>query len=494
MIKECYQIGIRNKKSKTEVLDFDIKEIELRNSYIKPIEKELAGNVAREFEWIKKMPHNVKHCFGIYFKTSTKDVLGGILIFSTDASENTGTWDGYGINTDELLLLSRGVSFWWTPKNTASYFISRACKWLKKNTKCKIITSNVDPAEGEVGTIYQALNWHYVGLMSGNYRDKEDFAKFSVIIDDKLYYKKWFINNLGCAKRETILKHYPNAQFIPQYRKRRYFHFIDTPTNNRKYIKALKHLFQPSYPKRNKDIVGLIYKISNPFNNKTYIGQTYRSLTNRIQDYRKVKVNTYLSKAFNKYGFNNFIFEIIDVGYSIDDLNQKEIDYIKQYNSNHRDYGYNIHVGGRNTIVGEETRKKMSEAHKGRKQSKEWVEKRIPKKGSKEALKHGRPKTEEDKKYLSKVSTKHWSGQKRPQETIEKIKQTKKERGPSQKQLDAARKKVYLKNPDDMSVIATFDCCRFASESNYCDVGPNTVSRYCKQNKIIDRILWTYEP
>lgn len=91
----------------------------------------------------------------------------------------------------------------------------------------------------------------------------------------------------------------------------------------------------------------------------------------------------------NKYGFENFKFELLEICTSLDDMNQLEIDYIKKYNSTNKKNGYNIEKGGDNYFVSDETRKKMSETGKGRKQSKEWVAKRIPPKGSDEAKKYG---------------------------------------------------------------------------------------------------------
>tara|TARA_B100000287_G_scaffold431096_1_gene487677 strand:- start:701 stop:1318 length:618 start_codon:yes stop_codon:yes gene_type:complete len=54
-----------------------------------------------------------------------------------------------------------------TPKNTESYFIGQTMKWIKRNSKYKVILSFADPAEGHEGTIYKATNFIHKGMTAG---------------------------------------------------------------------------------------------------------------------------------------------------------------------------------------------------------------------------------------------------------------------------------------------------------------------------------------
>ena len=485
---EAHQYKIRLEKSKTETLNFDLKNVFLEKSEVRLIDKSTASKIILEYEWLGTMPYITRYHFGIYFKIDDVEYLGGVLTFGDDYAENTGVWKKYGFE-DKLLLLNRGVCLWWTPKNTASYFISRACKWIKKNTKYRIISATVDPMAGEIGTIYQSLNWVYVGLMSGNYNNKIESKRFSVLIDGKLRYSRWIRNKIGSMKKDIILKHYPNAIFVPQYRKRRYFYFIDTPIKNKKHIKNIKHLIQP-YPKRNVKTIGIIYQIRNKINNKKYIGQTIRTLIARIDDYKRGFGNGYINNAFNKYGWDNFEFTIIDSASSIDELNNKEIYYINKHKTNNCDFGYNIELGGNNKIPTIETLEKMSRSHLGIKQTNEWINKRIATAGTEEAKKYGRNKTDDEKKLLSEKSPKYWLGKSRDDKTKEKISKTKKEKGLSNKQKKILFKKVYVRNPKTNEVIETYESTVHAS--NVVGVNQSTVSRWCKNEKIIKNKLWTY--
>jgi hypothetical protein len=91
---------------------------------------------------------------------------------------------------------------------------------------------------------------------------------------------------------------------------------------------------------KNQEIIeGFIYQIKNKINNKIYIGQTTRPLHKRIYEYKSAFNlnkfhNKHLLNAFNKYGLDNFEFTIIDTASTIDELNLKEVQYIKKFNSN----------------------------------------------------------------------------------------------------------------------------------------------------------------
>jgi group I intron endonuclease len=482
----AYQYKIRKEKELTEAIDFNINDVHLKNTKIVRIKKPIAEKIILEYEWLHSMPFANKYFFGIYFTINNIDYLGGVLVFGTEYSENTGVWDKYGY-TDKMLLLSRGVCLWWTPKNTASYFISRACDWIKNNTEYRIITATVDPAAGEIGTIYQSLNWCYVGLMSGNYNKNSIATRFGVIIDGKLRFSRWIRNKLGTMKKEEILKIYPNAIFVPQHRKQRYFYFLGSKTEIKINKSKLKHLFLP-YPTRNDNIVGTIYMIVNKTNNKIYIGQTTRSLQQRIREYEKGYGNDYINNSIKKYGFENFTFTIIDTAGTINELNEKEIFYINKYNSTNKEIGYNLELGGKNSIPSPETLIKMSASHSGTIQSEEWINKRIHAKGSDEAKKYGKPKTDKEKEYLSINSPKFWTGKTRSDETKLKISNTKKERGISNKVIENVCKKVY--KTDSEGNLFTYISTKEASIVE--GVNQSTISRWCTAKRVVNGYKWCY--
>lgn len=93
--------------------------------------------------------------------------------------------------------------------------------------------------------------------------------------------------------------------------------------------------------------MGCIYKITNKINNKLYIGYTTKSIEERMRKHRNddIKYDTLLGRAIAKYGWENFDYFIIEI---IDDkelLLEKEVYYIKHFNSL-KPNGYNMTIGG----------------------------------------------------------------------------------------------------------------------------------------------------
>lgn len=90
----------------------------------------------------------------------------------------------------------------------------------------------------------------------------------------------------------------------------------------------------------------IIYKATNKITNKIYIGQTTKTLDERICTHKKcsLKMNTKFYNALRSYGFDNFMWEIIETVSSKKELDEKEMYYIQKYDSVQN--GYNMTNGG----------------------------------------------------------------------------------------------------------------------------------------------------
>lgn len=104
-----------------------------------------------------------------------------------------------------------------------------------------------------------------------------------------------------------------------------------------------------------------IYKITNRVNGKIYIG---KHSTNRIND-GYMGSGVAIQQAIKKYGIHNFSKFILCFCNTEEDLNRAEINYISAYGSLNKNVGYNLTYGGDGVIPTDETRKIMSEVHKG---------------------------------------------------------------------------------------------------------------------------------
>lgn len=105
-----------------------------------------------------------------------------------------------------------------------------------------------------------------------------------------------------------------------------------------------------------------IYIIKNNIDNKVYIGQSInikKRIKNHMQNLKNNRhQNVHLQRAFNKYGEQAFSFDVLEYC-TKDMLNNREIYYISFYNSANRKSGYNIELGGNNSLVSKETKNKL---------------------------------------------------------------------------------------------------------------------------------------
>lgn len=108
--------------------------------------------------------------------------------------------------------------------------------------------------------------------------------------------------------------------------------------------------------------MGYIYKISNDINDKVYIGQTKKTINYRFKEHiRQAQYEkegnrpiTYFHNAINKYGEEHFFVNQIE---QCDNelLNEREIYWIKQYDSYNN--GYNSTTGGQLKLKNNKTKK-----------------------------------------------------------------------------------------------------------------------------------------
>lgn len=111
-----------------------------------------------------------------------------------------------------------------------------------------------------------------------------------------------------------------------------------------------------------------IYSITNIVNGKRYIGKS-KNIKSRWSHHkgslrRGKHENDYLQNSWNKYGEDNFKFEVIYVANHEDELNEKEIYYINKFNTLNSDLGYNIRSGGEGGSMSESSKVKMRAAMK----------------------------------------------------------------------------------------------------------------------------------
>lgn len=112
-----------------------------------------------------------------------------------------------------------------------------------------------------------------------------------------------------------------------------------------------------------------VYMHQNKENGKRYFGITSRDVNDRWHNGLGYSDGLPIGRAIKKYGWDNFDHVIVAEGLSEEEAKQMEIELIAKYKTQNDRFGYNICAGGdgvKGWHPSEETRRKISEAQKGR--------------------------------------------------------------------------------------------------------------------------------
>lgn len=114
---------------------------------------------------------------------------------------------------------------------------------------------------------------------------------------------------------------------------------------------------------------GYVYKTTNTVNGKIYVGQ-HRAF--EFQGKRYMGSGTVLLSAIKKYRKSAFTVELLEAAESKEELDKKERYWIQALNATDCRVGYNLLPGGQGShFQTEESKRKISDASKGRKVSDE---------------------------------------------------------------------------------------------------------------------------
>jgi group I intron endonuclease len=130
--------------------------------------------------------------------------------------------------------------------------------------------------------------------------------------------------------------------------------------------------------KKNTGIYSIVHKKSG----KLYVGSTYCNFYDRFCSHRSTlnrncHSSILLQRAWNKYGADAFEFKVLELGSS--ELHERELYYINLYKTYSPKFGYNISKETNNARLGHQqstkTKRKISNKLSGIKRSKETIDK-----------------------------------------------------------------------------------------------------------------------
>lgn len=151
------------------------------------------------YEWLGTVGYSPKWIF----TARVRGLLGGVVII-TEPNGYTDKINGKKIEAQ----VTRGATASWTPKNLGSKLVMFACNWMVQNTTKRIFFGYSDHEAGEIGTIYQACNFNYLGSYFG--------AKVKYELENgKLVSNRYFRKTSTLKKYAKIL----NIKWMPEWTK-----------------------------------------------------------------------------------------------------------------------------------------------------------------------------------------------------------------------------------------------------------------------------------
>lgn len=241
---ECWQYKIRHeydcgmKEEQGELLPEDV-DLSLSSSVLKPISRDIAKPFIEKYEWLGTLG-TYKFGYGLYFGYK----LGVVVCFS-----KTTTWQAEVSicgeeYRDKVILLCRGAAANWAPPNANSHAVSQALKAVENDTQYRIVLAYSDRRAGEVGTIYQALNWNFIGWgATGN----DHVPKALVDPSDMRFHTRGLPKHLKSKK--SLEEAGYEVLTVPRANKGRYVTFLGSKKERKELLNALRWEILP-YPKR----------------------------------------------------------------------------------------------------------------------------------------------------------------------------------------------------------------------------------------------------
>jgi len=247
LVGKSHQRIIRDNKQTSDMGGlFGYPEADIKNCLLREIDYQTAKKIIEEYEWLGTMGTTQFH-YGIYFE----GVCAGVICFGYFQAMNTNSGGHpYAPYVGEKfgqqgIQLSRGACTWWSHQHSGSKLISYGLREMaKKGYKYCIAFS--DHEAGEIGTLYQATNWHYLGTGTTMHYDIYN-TQGKLYKNDRDFYKEFGF--VGKQKMMEFISDKPHLVIKQRLPKSKYIKLLGNKYENKEMMKTLKDKIKP-YPKR----------------------------------------------------------------------------------------------------------------------------------------------------------------------------------------------------------------------------------------------------
>jgi hypothetical protein len=243
---KAHQRLIREKYSDSQDL-FDYPDSDISLAELKEITYKQAETIILKYEWLGTMGTTQRH-YGIFYN----GCLAGVVCFGYFQA-----MQGYARFVGEKYAkqgtqLSRGACVSWAHPHSGSKLIAYGLR-MEKEKGYKFCVAFSDPEAGEIGTLYQATNWHYIGFNKHKHYDIYYKDSGKIYMNDRDMFKK--LGFSGLVKINEYISDRPELEVRLRKEKARYVKLIGSKQENKEMMRYLEPNILP-YPKRGQDLSG----------------------------------------------------------------------------------------------------------------------------------------------------------------------------------------------------------------------------------------------
>lgn len=214
-------------------------DLDLKKAIVRPVSRRIAEAIILKYEWLGTMATGSKYHFGIFFGSYCAGVTCAGPFGTAGTPHTLWRLD----DPADYIVLSRGACVHWAPSGTNSKLVSWTVKLLRKMRVGKILAAYADTDAGEIGTIYQACGWYYVGKGSAT----RQWIAPNGRIYDQMQPQNFARSRGGTRMQWTLAMRAKGWKEQKTNAKHRYVQILDT--SDARLLARVKELQQP-YPKR----------------------------------------------------------------------------------------------------------------------------------------------------------------------------------------------------------------------------------------------------
>lgn len=229
----------------------------LKGARVSRISRAEAESIILKYEWLQTMGRGISACYGLKING---ELLGANCFGVMGGKIGDICGPEYA---DKTVCLMRGACVPHAPENAASFLTRHTCRQAYKDFGWEIFFAYSDTAEAsEIGTVYQACNWWYLGEGLGrptgsvhvDYESPDGETATSYKLNHDKGHNYRFMRSLGWTPADGAIRPWLVAQGwrpIKRYGKKKWVWF-EGP--RRTELKSLCRYQPLPYPKRKPPI------------------------------------------------------------------------------------------------------------------------------------------------------------------------------------------------------------------------------------------------